>query len=426
MFTPPIGRPRTYAVATIFALACLLALPVSAADWAGNETTVDGVLTVHNPTTPVEPPARVDMKELWRIGGDTDDDDEFFGVIAKVITDADGNVYLLDTQLHEIKVFSPSGSFIRSMGAEGEGPGEFTFATDMFITPSGNVGVMQAFPPKVVQFSKEGTPLSNFQIPESDDPGFRFLINARSAGDHLVIAAGNSVPSEGNLEQTRYLAAVTQEEETVRYHSEKRELNLADIVIDESKWDTFDRRWEVGPDGRVYAVLEQGKYRIHVWNEDGSLDRVVERAYEPLARTDEELERTREIYESFSRMFGGANARMELRNEHRGVEQFYLRDDNSLWVLTSQGARRNPEGTIGTFDVFSPEGRFMKQVSLSGEGYAVEDAYFFVGNRVYVVKDFLNAALASIGGGPDAESGEEPEPMSIICYMLDDDVVAMK
>lgn len=56
MFTPPIGRPRTYAVATIFALACLLALPVSAADWAGNETTVDGVLTVHNPTTPVEPP----------------------------------------------------------------------------------------------------------------------------------------------------------------------------------------------------------------------------------------------------------------------------------------------------------------------------------------------------------------------------------
>ena len=407
-------------------LVCAVATTSVAGNWTGSDTVIEGVRTIHNPATPVEPPARVEMKELWRIGGETDSEDEFFGVISKILADADGNVYLLDSQLHEIKIFSPSGAFVRSIGAEGEGPGEFQFATDMLFTPSGNVGVMQAFPPKIVQLSKTGEPAGNYEIAETPDPGFRFLLNARSAGDYVVVAAGASAPGEGTFTQSRYLAATNDEKEIVRYYSEDRELNLADMVIDESKWDTFDRRWELGPDRRVFAVLEQGKYRIHVWKEDGGIDRVIERDYEPMERTADERERILEIYKSFSRQWGGANARFEINDFHRGIEQFYIRDDNSLWVLTSQGSRQNPDGTIGTFDVFDPEGRFMKQVSLTGEGDGTEDFYFFVGNRVYVVRGFLNAAMASIGGGDGDDSDEEPEPVAIISYMLDDDVVAMK
>ena len=414
------------AFAGVVCLLVAVATTSAAGNWSGTDAVVEGVRTIQNPATPVEPPARVEMKELWRIGGDTDNEDEFFGVISKILADGDGNVYLLDSQLHEIKIFSPDGEFVRTIGAEGEGPGEFQFATDMFFTPTGNVGVMQAFPPKIVQLSKTGEPAGLYEIAETPDPGFRFLLNARTAGDYLVIAAGASNPGEGTFTQSRYLAATTSEKEIVRYYSEDRELNIANMVIDESKWDTFDRRWDLGPDRRVYAVLEQGAYRIHVWKEDGSVDRVIEREYEPLVRTDDERDRMLEIYKSFSRQWGGGNAKFEINDTHRGIEQFYIRDDNSLWVLTSHGSRQNPEGTIGTYDVFDPEGRFIKQVTLTGEGDPTEDFAFFVGNRVYIVRGFLNAAMASLGGGDGDDSDEEPEPVAVICYMLDDDVVAMK
>ena len=77
----------------------------------------------------------VGLTELWRIGGDTDDDAEFFGVLSQITTDEAGNVYLLDRQLTEVKVFSPDGEYLNTIGREGEGPGEFRRPSDLFITP---------------------------------------------------------------------------------------------------------------------------------------------------------------------------------------------------------------------------------------------------------------------------------------------------
>lgn len=95
----------------------------NAADWKGSEENRDGVLHVMNPAQPMLPEVTLKPQELWRIGGDTDAEGEFFGVINQVTTDSDGNIYLLDLQLNEIKIFSPDGTYIRTIGREGEGPG---------------------------------------------------------------------------------------------------------------------------------------------------------------------------------------------------------------------------------------------------------------------------------------------------------------
>jgi hypothetical protein len=393
--------------------------PAYAGPWQGTEVTEDGWLHVKNPAEPMQEPMTVELEELWRIGGDTDDPDEFFGVIAEVLTDPDGNVYLLDAQLSEVKVYSADGEFLRVMGREGEGPGEFRRPSDAAFLPDGNLAVVQTAPGRIVMLTPEGEPAGDLPVPDFGDAGSIFLRNAGSThGGHLVVAFMKNHFDTGKLDQSNFLSCIsTDGEELARLHEETRVWDFANPVIAEKVWDTFDRRWLVGPDGRIFACTSHADYEIRIWQKDGTPDRVVTREYDRLGRTAEEIEWVHGIYEAFTRQ--APNSTVEVEDTWKDVNAIYSRNDGSLWVLTSRGFKENPEGSIGTFDVFDNLGHFVTQITLNGEGDPENDGYYFVGDRLYVVTDFLQAAMAAQGGGTDETvAGEDVEPMAVICYQL--------
>ena len=49
--------------------------------------------------------------------------------------DDDGNIYLLDSQLSEVKVFSPDGEPLKTLSREGDGPGEFRALSSVHVLP---------------------------------------------------------------------------------------------------------------------------------------------------------------------------------------------------------------------------------------------------------------------------------------------------
>ncbi|MFH1754456.1 MAG: 6-bladed beta-propeller [Candidatus Latescibacterota bacterium] len=404
------------------ALIPLLAMPAQAADWKGEEVQKDGVLHVLNPNKAVEPAKTVELKELWRVGGDTDDEDEFFGVIGTILTDKKGNVYLLDSQLSQVKIFSQSGEFIRNIGREGEGPGEFRSPTGMFFTEAGLLGVMQIAPGKIVLLTSEGEPAGEYPLPASEDGGFLLLLGGNSGAGNVVMAMGKNAFSEQKFETTRYLASIDAKGiETARYHEETRGIDFANALLDEMTWDTFDRRWTVGWDGRVYAVTKYQGYNIHVWNRDGKLNRIIEVDHKPRKRTQEETDLVESIYGLFTRQI--PNGKLQMCEFSKDIETMFSREDGSLWVLSSEGSHDNPEGSIGVFDVFDGDGHFVRKVTLMGEGNPMTDGYYFVGDRLYVVTDLLQAAISLQAGGESFQIGDkEPEPMSVICYELDKDL----
>jgi hypothetical protein len=406
----------------LVAIISLIALPAQAGSWKGKDVQKEGVLHVMNPNEPVKPAKTVELKELWRIGGDTDDEDQFFGVIGQILTDDKGNVYLLDSQLSQVKIFSQSGEFIRDIGREGEGPGEFRRPTGMFFTKDGYLGVMQVAPGKIVLLDFEGEPMGEYPLPQSEDGGFLLLLGGNSGAGNVVLAMGKNAFSEQRFETTRYLASIDPTgAEVARYHEETRAIDFANALLDEKTWDTFDRRWTVGGDGRVYAVTTYQGYAIHVWNKDGSLDRVIEIDREPRKRTQEETDLVKNIYELFTRQI--PNGKLELCEFTKDLEALYTREDGSLWSLSAEGSHDPAEGSIGTFDVFDADGHFVHQVTLQGEGNPMTDGYYFVGDRLYVVTDLLQAAIALQAGGESFQIGdEEPEPMAVICYELDKDL----
>jgi hypothetical protein len=419
--TVALGRFAAAALLGVSLLVFVLVSPAGAGAWKGEEIQKDGALHVMNPAKGTEPSRTVKLEELWRIGGDTDDEDEFFGVISQILSDEQGNVYLLDTQLSQVKIFTADGEALRSIGREGEGPGEFRRPTGMFLMDNGDLGVMQLAPGKIVLLTPEGEPAGEHALPQSEDGGFLILLGCRSAGDHLVLAIAKNAFQEGRFDQSRYLASIDHEgKELARYHEEVRTIEFANAVLDDKQWDTFDRRWSTASDGRVYAATSYPDYRITVWNADGTINRIIEREYTHRKRSDREMELVENLMSIFARQI--PNCTVNITDYTKDIETFYVREDGSIWVLTSDGSRDQPEGSLGVFDVFDPEGRFVRQVTLMGEGNPLMDGYYFVRDRLYVVTDLLQAAMAMQAGGEPVDLGEEePEPMSVICYKINGD-----
>jgi hypothetical protein len=198
---------------------------------------------------------------------------------------------------------------------------------------------------------------------------------------------------------------------------------MAAPVLNDAQWDTFERRWEVGPDGKVYAAKSYDNYEITVYDKTGKVDKVITREAKHLPRTAREKDVMTKAMAFYSKMI--PNCKTSINDMAKDIDNFYVRDDGSLWVMSSSGSRNLPKGTLGTFDVFNPEGQFVKTVTLQGEGNPLEDLYVFEKDRFYVVTDFLTAAMTAQGvEGTDA--GGDAEPMSVICYKLEGDNIAAR
>jgi hypothetical protein len=186
-------------------------------------------------------------------------------------------------------------------------------------------------------------------------------------------------------------------------------------VFDEKQWSTFDRRWATGIDGSVYAVTQFPDYEVKVWDKDGNLKHVIARAFTHRKREQAEIDRIKGIFEAFTRQV--PNAKVSVSDYDQDIAALFPRDDGSLWVQSADGFRARPDGSLGVFDVFNRDGHFVRKVNLVGQGDPLQDGYFFVGDRLYVVTGFLDAAMAAQGGGTD-EMESEAEPMAVICYQL--------
>ncbi len=402
---------RWLALPLIFVLA--VSLPA-----LGQSVQKDDVNQIMNPAKSKSKAETVELKELWRVGGE--DDEVLFGVITDVIAGKDGNFYLLDAQLNEIQVYAPDGEHLRTIGREGEGPGEFRGAFNLLLLPNGNIGVFQAFPSKIVGLTPEGEPADAFTLPETEDAGFKMLFGARNAGKDLAVVYGFTQPSEAGFSQLSVLslfdASASNER---RLQSQTATLNGANPVFAETEWDSFRNRWTAGANGRVYSATEFGQYSIHVWNPDGKVAHVIRREFSPHQRTDAHKERVMGIYQGFTRQIPIPGMKYEIEETWNPVQALSARDDGTLWVLPSTGSIDQPEGVVGVYDVFDEKGRYTRRVTLKGQGDPTVDGQFFVKDRLFVVTDWLNALMALQGGAAaGGEEDEEAGPMEIISYEL--------
>jgi len=420
----------SYAIilAVLVMVASSIPAPLHAGPWEGEEVTKGGEVHMMNPATPIHKPITITPEKLWQVTGDDEDEEFFFGVLLQITTDSQGTIYLLDAQLHQVLIFNSQGEFVRTIGREGEGPGEFRRPSDLFLTQDGQVAVMQRMPGKIITMTPEGEPVGVYPVPETEDGGVQMFASGQLAGDNLVLTAQQFNRREDGFDVVASVFGVDGEgKKTATYIQMKDTNDFANMVVDEKKSVMSVLLWRAAMDGRVFISNNFDSYSLKIMNADGTLDRVIEREYEPRLRSEEEKER---LGMRAMMRRGGRAQQLETRtsDNDRSIVRIFPRDDGSLWVLSSKGAYDVPEGVIATFDVYDHEGRFTHQVTINGEGSYRDDGFHIVKDRLYVVTGLISARRAMRGGGGDEEPEEEddPKPMGVICYEIGPTVQSMK
>jgi hypothetical protein len=388
---------------------------------SAEEVIVDGIPHVRNGAAPAEGTRALRLEELWRVGGD--DDDVLFGAIGQVLMDDAGTIYLLDRHLCEVQVFSANGEYLRTLSREGDGPGETRRPRDMLFLPDNTLGILQTMPGKIVRITLDGTPAGSI-VPGSANPeegGVVALFNAKYRGDHLVICGDEMVPREGIYGRTRFLSSIREDGTELARHLE----NFLEQKLENLKWNEVEDYFvhmgglALGPDGSIYAAPIRDRYEIHVFGRNGSLERVIEREFEPRRRTRKEKDL---INDTRRMIINGREIEKEIGDYHPSISGLWVDDDGQLWVRSSRSDHERPPGVFLTYDVFDGSGRLARQVAVHGPGDPAEDGLFLLGqDRAVVVRGMVGAALAMVGARGNAQQDgdeEEAAPLEVICYRL--------
>lgn len=407
-------HPWRTALAAVALLTLMTGVPAAFA--APTTTVKDGVTSVMNGAQPSGGREVVALEEVWRVGGDEGED--FFGLITQVRVGKDGRIFLLDTRLAEVPVYDKAGNRVATLSREGDGPGESRLPANLVFMPDGTLGLAQIFPGKIVKINLDGSPAGTL-VPGAADPtqgGFLQLFDCIPSGQDLIVTA-ESISQAGAAAQdrTNYVAAVDAAgKEKVRFYEHKNHLDFTAFEFNEDKTDRVDfRKVAVGRDGRVYIAAHRNRYAIDVYGKDGKLQRVIERAYEPRARTDEEYQRLQNVVQTQLSQLPGAKVTMS--HNEPDIAAIEIGIDGNLWVSSSRSGHEQPKGIMFTWDVFSPDGEFIKQVSAKCAGDGMKDTLIWTpdGNAV-LVTGFLDAALSLQSGGASTGSDDEAAPMEVV------------
>jgi hypothetical protein len=234
---------------------------------------------------------RPKFSESIEIGAGSDTSYQF-GLISAVDVGPDGAIYVLDSQAQIIRAFDSGGTFLRTIGRKGNGPGELRGATAMFVTAGDTMLVADMGGQNLVRFGTDGSPLGTLEMPIMDGIPVkwverldgsvvvqsRFLDMAALGGAFGGRGRGAAPPASSSAPVDRLL---------LRNPSG----TIADTIFTLPGGQTMqvggargmtmrlfapEPMWTLGHDGGVYYGVNN-EYSINVYDTGGALKRIVRR-----------------------------------------------------------------------------------------------------------------------------------------------------
>ena len=373
--------PKTHKSLIGFALLASVTLLAACGGPKAQMLEIDGILHAINPSEPTRPNMKVELVEEIRYGMDEGEDEYIFPGITGFVADEEGMVYILMRQDDEVRVFGPDGTYSHTIGRQGQGPGEFIAGAGINIGPDGNIWVSSAGTLRVVVFRKDGTFLRNIQFPLLPP----FFI--QSTADGFM-----GLHMQQRVDQENRMAEITFKLQ--RFNSEGDTLNTlftTDFTMDlmniqlggmQDKFPFYAQ----DDQGRVWQVLARNDvYELNVWNTDGSLERVVEKEFSRLAKTEEEIAEEREVVRRLLQAsIGGAELPEGMIIDYEpdpyrpATGLIYYDPHGYVWVQ----AGREGIQEMNAFDIFDMRGSYLTRIII--EGLSSPAFLTFIGDKLYL------------------------------------------
>ena len=270
-----------FVIVVCFGAGLLLAAQAGKPVWKGTVATEDGVKVVKNPSEPLYGEFAFDLKEEIRLGGDPEKEASYFPKSASLTVDSAGNLYVTDRGNRRVQMFDKDGAFVRTIGRQGQGPGEYMSAGNVHIEADGDIWVESG--PQWVVFSKAGLFLKNvlvskFMRQKMLGPGGSFI--------------GTTQPSAAQGDPKHELIRVEPDGKTFRTIAEFRgELSQAKRAISYHSYSNSIAFAPIGPDAFVYGFTDE--YKLYVADFEGRTMLVMTQDEKPQSISGSEKDETR-------------------------------------------------------------------------------------------------------------------------------------
>jgi hypothetical protein len=314
----------------------------------------DGVKTVMNPDYPRDGRFSAKLTEEMSCGEEAQPEAAMLNKPLDLKVDDQGRVYVMDWGDMHIKVYDGQGRFLRTISRSGQGPGEFGTPAFFTLMTDGRICILDGGQRRVTFLSNEGRYLSSFPFKDY----FRSL--AVDAQNRLYLAKWGSVDEPKLSTESREIPYITRIFRTD--DSGKDMVHLTDFLGEAlvmkamsggsvmSVGGMYMIIWNVNPQGKLYGGLNEN-YRLNAYGTDGKIEFTFGREFTPLQNP---------------RYSGQVGQKKTLPALARTI---VFDDENNLWLELHRS-----DGAKGyTYDVFSPEGIYLKQIKIDQRIYQVKN-----------------------------------------------------
>ena len=285
------------------------------------------------------------LTDAVTIGSRDDSGDAVFGRVSDLALDQRGRVYVLALSPPEIKVFASDGSYIRTMGRGGHGPGEFALATGMRFDPRDRLWVLNQGNQRYSVFDTSGALLREFPR-RMASAVLRWRDRAFGPTGDLFDMVMYGTSSGFQHRYARYDTLTAQFVDTVPLPVLPQGTPFGWGVITPT------------PLGWWAGVATD--YRLWELTRAGDTVRVVEREYEPAGLPKAQRDSIRDAMRLLRERSRGA-VNLPVPEHERIFDAFFVDNRGYVWVQLS----RTPDERVTSFDVFNPEGRYLGAVKAS-------------------------------------------------------------
>ena len=411
---------------TLLASLCLLILSCG-------DATRDAAATTDIPLTAT-------TESLYTVGALVGEDWETFGSVRSVQFDDEGNLHIFDAGAHRMVVVDADGNHLRTVGTQGEGPGEIANAQAAAVLDDGQTVIYDFGNPAAFEiFDTEGEFARSVTADVNRGvPGERMhtLADGRlvtMGGPKIRMYAPGEVPDESQEEEEEDhrrdidIFSLDGSDKMVLYRSWNLPPTESDESIEGSSEEgggismSFNRMREFNPglligvlsDGRV-AVVDSMAYEVKLVAMDGTVDGTITRpvAPEPVTEAVKEATRTArleglgEATDRLQTIAGDVNLNMQEQMRAMIVRQIETmifteeipviadlavdREDR-LWI-----ARMGPAGdqTAGPTDIIAASGRYIG--TLPADGLPIPAAFGPNGLMAYIDSDEMGVQTVRV------------------------------
>ena len=364
------------------------------------------------------------LVEELRIGAPDGPAELSFASVNELTVGPDGSVHLYDEQASAVRSFDSTGAFLRTIGREGEGPGEFSGLRALQALPDGRVALLDA---RAVRFySPIGEAMQAVRIAFPSRPNADLSLAIDSAGNLYALTRGSPPSTERSDDRS---PGPTRGDVVVRVDSSGGITDTLPVPTrPQVEWRPMlfgpEWSWTFHPHGH-FVVGSSAEYAFELRYRDGRVLRV-ERVVEPVPVDPGERASLRASLAGMSLMMPAPNGVTAMvSGDHLAIAEvkpayrkLTAADDGRIWVHRHTRATRvetppdpsqpNPREVWrepSVYDLFEADGRYVGAVAVPPKatlhvmaGHHVWGVLFGENDEQYVVRWRMERRRGTTGG----------------------------